>query len=229
VVAILLRIVREDSIMKPVRLAPVVLAMSLLGLCSAYAQGRGNGATKEHTNNGGGASHKPSTTTSPANTTHGNSGKPTTTTTTNTHGNGKSTTHTGTMSTSTGSSSTSTVSPTTGTTTLTTTPNALTTKVSKNPNLLAKVKAMLPAGMALNDATTGFRNQGQFIAALEACAHHPNVSFVDLQKAMTVDGLSLGQAMKKLGAETSTTGGTTSTTSTSESSTANQTRRTKRS
>jgi hypothetical protein len=102
--------------------------------------------------------------------------------------------------------------------------------VSKNPKLLAKIESMLPHGMALNDATAGFRNQGQFIAALEASVNHPNVSFADLQKAMTVDGLSLGQAMKHLRSASATTGGsTTGTPTTSTSTTTTQTRHTKRS
>jgi hypothetical protein len=56
---------------------------------------------------------------------------------------------------------------------------------------------MLPAGMTLEAATAGFRNQGQFIAAVNA-SKNQGVSFVDLQKAMTQDGLSVGQAVKKV-------------------------------
>jgi hypothetical protein len=56
---------------------------------------------------------------------------------------------------------------------------------------------MLPTGMTLEQATAGFKNQGQFIAALNASKNN-GVKFVDLQKAMTVDGLSLGQAVKQL-------------------------------
>ena len=73
--------------------------------------------------------------------------------------------------------------------------------------------------MTLEQATAGFRNQGQFIAALNA-SKNQGVSFTDLQKAMTVDGLSLGQAVKQLrnappeapeapAAGGTTTGGTT--------------------
>jgi hypothetical protein len=86
---------------------------------------------------------------------------------------------------------------------------------------------MLPEGMTLNEATTGFRNQGQFIAALEQAANHPNISFADLQQAMTVDGLSLGQAMKQLRSTTSTNASSASTTSTTTTST-DPTRRTRR-
>ena len=92
-------------------------------------------------------------------------------------------------------------------------------KLSKNPQQLARLTGMLPEGMTIEQATTGFRNQGQFIAALNA-SKNQGVSFADLQTAMTVDGLSLGQAVKQLrnappeapdapAAGGTTTGGTT--------------------
>jgi hypothetical protein len=89
-------------------------------------------------------------------------------------------------------------------------------KLGKNPQQLARVTGMLPDGMTIEQATTGFRNQGQFIAALNA-SKNQGVSFADLQTAMTVDGLSLGQAVKQLrsappeapAAGGTTTGGTT--------------------
>jgi hypothetical protein len=75
---------------------------------------------------------------------------------------------------------------------------SLATKISNNPAQLAKIQPQLDAlGLTLDDATKGFRNQGQFIAALNAATHR-NLDFVALQEAMTVDGLSLGQAAKKL-------------------------------
>jgi hypothetical protein len=91
--------------------------------------------------------------------------------------------------------------------------NAIAAKISRNPNQLARITAMLPPGMTLDQATAGFRNQGQFIAALNA-SKNQNVPFADLQKAMTVDGQSLGQAVRKLRepAASNTTGGTTTTT-----------------
>ena len=69
---------------------------------------------------------------------------------------------------------------------------------------------MLPAGMTLDQAAAGFRNQGQFVAALNA-AKNQGVAFADLQKAMTVDGLSLGQAVRKLRPETTPAPASTST------------------
>ena len=49
-----------------------------------------------------------------------------------------------------------------------TTPNKVSIKLTGNPAQLAKVTAMLPEGMTLEQASAGFRNQGQFIAALNA-------------------------------------------------------------
>jgi len=56
---------------------------------------------------------------------------------------------------------------------------------------------MLPTGMTIEEASTGFRNQGQFIAALNA-SRNQGLDFVQLKDAMTVDGLSLGQAAKQV-------------------------------
>ena len=97
--------------------------------------------------------------------------------------------------------------------------NALATKIAGNPNQLARVTGMLPQGMTLDQATAGFRNQGQFIAALNA-SKNQGVPFADLQKAMTVDGLSLGQAVRTLKetASSTTTGGTTTTSATTNAS-----------
>jgi hypothetical protein len=97
-------------------------------------------------------------------------------------------------------------------------------KLSSNPSQLAKVQTMLPDNMTLEQASSGFRNQGQFIAALNASKNR-GLPFADLQKAMTVDGMSLGQAAKMVkamppavapapGTTTPTTGTTTPTTGT---------------
>ena len=71
-------------------------------------------------------------------------------------------------------------------------------KLGKNPAQLARIQPQLDAlGLTLEEATKGFRNQGQFIAALNAARNH-NLDFVALQEAMTVEGMSLGQAAKKV-------------------------------
>lgn len=77
-------------------------------------------------------------------------------------------------------------------------PNPVSMKIAKNPAQLAKIQPRLDAlGLTLESATAGFRNQGQFIAALNAATNR-NLDFVALQEAMTVEGLSLGQAAKKV-------------------------------
>src|SRR5262245_42671370 len=76
--------------------------------------------------------------------------------------------------------------------------NNVATKIGNTPAQLAKIQPQLDAlGLTLEEATAGFRNQGQFIAALNA-AKNRNLDFVALQEAMTVEGLSLGQAAKKV-------------------------------
>lgn len=78
---------------------------------------------------------------------------------------------------------------------------AIAANISRNPQLEARLKAMLPAGMTLDEAADGFRNQGQFIAALETSKNR-DIAFADLKSAMTgEDALSLGQAMQKLSPE----------------------------
>ena len=70
---------------------------------------------------------------------------------------------------------------------------------------------MLPANMTLNTASAGFRNQGQFIAAVHA-SQNLGIPFADLRAAMLglptpgttttpttpLTRLSLGQAIQKL-------------------------------
>ena len=101
----------------------------------------------------------------------------------------------------------------TSTTTTGTSRSTIAAKISRNPQQLARLSAMLPPGMTLDQAAAGFRNQGQFIAALNA-SKNQGVAFADLQKAMTVDGLSLGQAVRELRpkVDPTTTPSTTSTT-----------------
>lgn len=183
-------------------LAATAVTVAALGTTTA-AQGRGAGkapTTKAPSvgtsapKGGGPSTHGTSSTKSGATgqgatkttsgSAHGASKKPTTTT----------------ASTSTSTSSgTSTTTASTGTTTTPTTfePNAISTKISKNPSQLAKVNAMLPTGMTIEEASTGFRNQGQFVAALNV-SKNQSIDFVQLKDAMTVDGLSLGQAAKQV-------------------------------
>jgi hypothetical protein len=57
---------------------------------------------------------------------------------------------------------------------------------------------MLPQGMTLATASNGFRNQGQFIAALHV-SQNLNIPFTDVKRAMTgPNPMSLGQSIHKL-------------------------------
>src|SRR5687768_6604459 len=220
------------------------LTIVSVGVTGAAAQGKGGGAAKAPkaptttvSHGGGGGAAKGTAPKGPSSGAPKSGGTQTASATTTTGGGagkgqgagaGKgntkhttvtaSTTTTGTGTTSgstTGSGSTTT---TTATTTPVAPPNALSTKISKNPQQLARFTGMLPEGMTIEAATAGFRNQGQFVAALNA-SKNQGVSFADLQTAMTVDGLSLGQAVKQLrnappapeapAAGGTTTGGTT--------------------
>jgi hypothetical protein len=226
--------------MKKLPILTVVTAVAMTA--SLSAQGKGAGATKaphvttKAPTSTGPTSHGPSTSTG--------SGKPTTSpaagksagpasdspkTTTASTSHGSSGDHKPTKTASTSTTTTSTGDGTTTSTGTTTTtevapPNAVSTKIGNNPKLLAKVQPQLDAlGLTLEEATAGFRNQGQFIAAMNV-AKNRNLDFVALQEAMTKDGLSLGQAAKKVlntppAAETPEGGTTTGTGSTSTGST----------
>jgi len=101
------------------------------------------------------------------------------------------------------------------------------TKIQSHPQLAARVKAMLPPDMTMDQAARGFRNQGQFIAALQA-SQRTGIPFRDLKTAMVRSHESLGQAVHNLRARstppptppstttgTPTTGTTTASTPTS--------------
>ncbi len=114
-------------------------------------------------------------------------------------------------------SSTTTATTTTGTgTTTTVASNPLADKIASHPNLAAKIESKLPAGTTLAQASTGFKNQGQFIAAVNV-SNNLGIDFTKLQAAMTgqttkvdpvtheiistptgVAPLSLGQSIQKL-------------------------------
>lgn len=69
-------------------------------------------------------------------------------------------------------------------------------RITANSGLDSKVQALLPAGTSLEQASAGFKNMGQFLAALHV-SHNLNIPFADLQREMT-DGKSLGQAIQTL-------------------------------
>lgn len=144
---------------------------------SAFADQHGRGA--------GAATHAQATSTG-AKPTPGSAAKPTgagaakhgTTTTTTSTANG----------TKSGSASTTTAA---------VPPNPIASKIASKPQLNARITAMLPKGMTLNQASSGFKNQGQFIAALHV-SQNLGIPFTALKKDMTVKQLSLGQSIQDL-------------------------------
>jgi hypothetical protein len=113
-------------------------------------------------------------------------------TTTKTHGNPHTTTATA------STTPTSTSQPSTGTTGV----NPIAAKLQDKP-LGARIEKMLPSGMTLDTASSGFRNQGQFIAAVHV-SQNLGIPFADLKATMlgtsteTTSPMSLGQAIQRL-------------------------------
>jgi hypothetical protein len=159
---------------------------------------------------GAASSHGPTTAPphGPTSVTHGPSStsphSTTTPTRTSTHVKGTST-----ATTSSGASTTSSTGATTGSGTTTVgkgpTPpiSPIAQKIASKPQLAQRITALLPINpktgkpLSLNQAALGFRNQGQFIAALRA-AHRLNcpTCFMQLKTDMTKKGMSLGQAIQ---------------------------------
>ena len=70
-------------------------------------------------------------------------------------------------------------------------------KLQRNTNLAAKMQSRLPPGTDLMKAAAGFRNLGQFVAAVNA-SHNHGLSFVELKRRIVGQGMSLGQATQDL-------------------------------
>ena len=70
-------------------------------------------------------------------------------------------------------------------------------KLQKNTNLASKLESRLPNGTDLMLAAEGFRNLGQFVAAVNV-SNNLGIDFVQLKTSMVDDGLSLGQSIQKL-------------------------------
>lgn len=75
-------------------------------------------------------------------------------------------------------------------------PASFVTRITSNTALSSRLQALLPQGATLEAAAAGFKNEGQFIAALEA-SKNLNIPFADLKDRMTA-GQSLGQAIQAL-------------------------------
>jgi hypothetical protein len=77
-------------------------------------------------------------------------------------------------------------------------------KLKKNTNLAAKLTSRLPEGTDLMLAAAGFRNLGQFVAAVNVSSNL-KIPFAQLKTKMVTDDLSLGQAIQALRPTTSAT------------------------
>lgn len=75
--------------------------------------------------------------------------------------------------------------------------NPVAAKISAMPQLNAKVTALLPPNMTLDAASAGFRNQGQFLAALHV-SRNLRIPFADLKSDMTTGHMSLGRSIQDL-------------------------------
>ena len=73
---------------------------------------------------------------------------------------------------------------------------AISTQIAQNPVLARRVRNLLPSGMTVQTAAAGFRNEGQFLAALHV-ARNLNIPFTQLQSKVS-GGESLGNAIRDL-------------------------------
>jgi hypothetical protein len=74
--------------------------------------------------------------------------------------------------------------------------NLLSTNSKLNSTLNDRLSTLLPSGMSLTDAASGFKNLGQFVAAVHV-SHNLDIPFTDLKDKMT-SGDSLGKAIHAL-------------------------------
>jgi hypothetical protein len=74
--------------------------------------------------------------------------------------------------------------------------NLLSSNTKLASTLQSRLGSLLPSGMSLTEAASGFKNLGQFIAAVHV-AHNLDIPFSDLKSKMT-SGDSLGKAIHAL-------------------------------
>ena len=60
-------------------------------------------------------------------------------------------------------------------------------RISNNTGLSTRIQPLIPTGMTLQAASAGFKNQGQFIAALHV-SHNLNIPFDQLKAKLTGPG-----------------------------------------
>ena len=71
-------------------------------------------------------------------------------------------------------------------------------RMTENPNLATRVQALLPPGTSLEAAAAGFKDEGQFIAALHV-SHNLNIPFNELKADLAKSKYgSLGRVLHDL-------------------------------
>ena len=74
--------------------------------------------------------------------------------------------------------------------------SAVSDKLAENTRLTSKVASLLPAGTNIQDAAKGFKNLGQFVAAVHV-SHNLDIPFDQLKSEIQTKG-SLGKAIHAL-------------------------------
>jgi hypothetical protein len=74
---------------------------------------------------------------------------------------------------------------------------SIATRIESHPQLASRLQRLLPPNSTLETAAAGFKNQGQFIAALHV-SHNLGIPFDQLKTQMVTDGRSLGQSIQML-------------------------------
>jgi hypothetical protein len=80
--------------------------------------------------------------------------------------------------------------------------NPVQQKLAKNTNLQSKLQSRLPAGTNMMEAADGFRNLGQFVAAVNV-SKNLDIPFDKLKADMVTKKMSLGQSIQDLRPSTS--------------------------
>ncbi len=75
--------------------------------------------------------------------------------------------------------------------------------LEKNTNLRNKLASRLPSDMKVTNAAEGFRNLGQFVAAVNV-SHNQGLDFLTLKDLMVTKQMSLGQAMQQMKVDAAT-------------------------
>jgi hypothetical protein len=75
--------------------------------------------------------------------------------------------------------------------------NSPTDLLSQNTHLASNLQSLLPAGTNLQDAASGFKNLGLFVAAVHV-SHNLGIPFDQLKSTMLSNGDNLGKAIHTL-------------------------------